>query len=46
MPEVCNAMETLLVHRSFSDRLDLIVKAFQNNDVQVKGCDRVGQWSN
>lgn len=41
MPEVCNAMETLLVHRSFSDRLAKIVKAFQDNDVEVKGCTKV-----
>lgn len=41
MPEVCNAMETLLVHHSFCDRLSQIIKAFQDNDVLVKGCDQI-----
>ena len=41
MPEVCNAMETLLVHHSFCDRLDQIIKAFEDNDVQMKGCAQI-----
>lgn len=41
MPSVCNAMETLLVHRSFESQLNTIIKAFQDNNVEVKGCDRV-----
>ncbi|MEM6755011.1 MAG: glutamate-5-semialdehyde dehydrogenase [Cyanobacteria bacterium P01_C01_bin.38] len=41
MPSVCNAMETLLVHRSFESELNTIIKAFQDNNVEVKGCDRV-----
>ncbi|MEM6401959.1 MAG: glutamate-5-semialdehyde dehydrogenase [Cyanobacteria bacterium P01_D01_bin.116] len=40
MPSVCNAMETLLIHRSFEPQLNTIIKAFQDNNVEVKGCDR------
>ncbi len=45
MPSVCNAMETLLVHCSFESQLNTIVKAFQDNNVEVKGCDRVRSYS-
>ncbi len=45
MPSVCNAMETLLIHRSFESQLNTIVKAFQDNNVEVKGCDRVRSYS-
>lgn len=38
MPEVCNSMETLLVHRSLTPQLDKIVAEFNANGVQVKGC--------
>ncbi|MEQ9369027.1 glutamate-5-semialdehyde dehydrogenase [Coleofasciculus sp. F4-SAH-05] len=38
MPEVCNSMETLLVHRAFTPELDKIVAEFRANDVKVKGC--------
>lgn len=38
MPEVCNSMETVLVHRSFTPQLDKIVAEFQANGVEVKGC--------
>lgn len=41
MPEVCNSMETLLVHRSFTPQLDKIVAEFNANGVQVKGCSVV-----
>ena len=41
MPEVCTAMETLLVHCSFSTHLHEIIEAFHNNDVKVKGCPGV-----
>lgn len=41
MPSVCNAMETLLIHSSFEPQLNTIIKAFQDNHVEVKGCARV-----
>ncbi len=40
MPEVCNAMETLLVHESLEPELARIVGAFQHCGVKVKGCER------
>ncbi len=40
MPEVCNAMETLLVHADREADLARIVEAFQANGVQVRGCAR------
>ncbi|AFY55319.1 glutamate-5-semialdehyde dehydrogenase [Rivularia sp. PCC 7116] len=41
MPSVCNAMETLLIHSSFESHLNTIIKAFQDNGVEVKGCERI-----
>lgn len=38
MPEVCNAMETLLVHEAQQDRLPDIVAAFRKHGVTVRGC--------
>ncbi len=40
MPEVCNAMETLLVDAALADRLGEIVGAFAANGVEVRGCER------
>jgi len=40
MPEVCNAMETLLVAEVTAGELPRIVEAFRRHDVVVKGCDR------
>jgi glutamate-5-semialdehyde dehydrogenase len=40
MPEVCNAMETLLVCKELSSELPRIVEAFRNSGVEVKGCER------
>ena len=39
MPEVCNAMETLLVAESLAHRLPQVVDAFRIWDVKVKGCE-------
>lgn len=41
MPEVCNAMETLLVHEGLSGALPEIAAAFRANGVVVKGCEAV-----
>jgi len=38
MPEVCNAMETLLVHREQASELPRIVSALKGAGVTVKGC--------
>ncbi len=40
MPEVCNAMETLLVHKDRTGDLPRIVGAFREAGVAVKGCPR------
>ena len=40
-PGVCNAMETLLVHRSFAEKhLGALVGALQNAGVSIRGCER------
>ena len=40
-PGVCNAMETLLVHRSFADKhLGALVSALQKAGVSIRGCER------
>ncbi len=39
-PGVCNAMETLLVHRDIADRfLPIMAERFSNVNVELKGCD-------
>ena len=38
MPEVCNAMETLLVHEAQRARLPEIIDAFRKHGVTVRGC--------
>ena len=38
MPEVCNAMETLLVHEAHAERLGEVVEAFRAHGVSVRGC--------
>ena len=38
MPEVCNAMETLLVHRAHAGELPRIVSALKDAGVTVRGC--------
>ena len=40
-PSVCNAIESLLVHRDIADRfLPLIAERFKEHDVKMYGCDR------
>ena len=40
-PGVCNAMETLLVHRSFAEQhLGKLVSALQSAGVSIRGCER------
>jgi glutamate-5-semialdehyde dehydrogenase len=39
MPEVCNAMETLLVSRSLRHELPSIVETFRRCGVAVRGCE-------
>ena len=40
MPEVCNAMETLLVAEAVTGELARIVQSFRQCGVAVKGCER------
>jgi len=40
MPEVCNAMETLLVSQQLSNEIPVIVKAFKQCGVTVRGCEK------
>jgi glutamate-5-semialdehyde dehydrogenase len=40
MPEVCNAMETLLVSRALCGELPRIVETLRNYGVTVRGCDQ------
>ncbi len=40
MPEVCNAMETLLVSQELAGELPRIVQAFRDAGVEVRGCRR------
>jgi glutamate-5-semialdehyde dehydrogenase len=40
MPEVCNAMETLLVAEALSGEMPRIVEAFRRCGVEVRGCER------
>ncbi|HIJ72612.1 MAG TPA: glutamate-5-semialdehyde dehydrogenase [Candidatus Hydrogenedentes bacterium] len=44
MPEVCNAMETLLVHHGLGKHLPQIIDAFRAQGVLVKGCPLTRQY--
>lgn len=40
--EVCNALETLLIHRKASEQLlPSLVKQFKENGVELRGCNRI-----
>jgi glutamate-5-semialdehyde dehydrogenase len=40
-PAVCNAMETLLVHKAIADKfLPIMIKKFKKADVEIKGDDK------
>ncbi|MFW5858724.1 MAG: glutamate-5-semialdehyde dehydrogenase [Planctomycetota bacterium] len=41
MPQVCNATESVLVHRDHAPQLPRIVAAFRDNGVTVRGCPAV-----
>lgn len=43
MPEVCNAMETTLIHSDCSEDIPALVSAFHQAGVTVKGCDKTIQ---
>jgi glutamate-5-semialdehyde dehydrogenase len=40
-PSVCNAAETLLVHRAAEDVLTPLVSALRSAGVEIRGCERV-----
>lgn len=40
MPEVCNALETVLVHQDWLENMPALIKAFQQEGVSVKGCKK------
>ncbi len=40
MPEVCNAMETLLISEAAAEHLPAVVEAFRREGVAVRGCPR------
>jgi glutamate-5-semialdehyde dehydrogenase len=41
MPEVCNAMETLLVCRDLSSQIPKFIEAFKHCGVEVRGCRKI-----
>jgi glutamate-5-semialdehyde dehydrogenase len=41
MPEVCNAMETLLVCRDLSSQIPKFIEAFKHFGVEVRGCREI-----
>lgn len=41
MPEVCNAMETLLVCRGLSSQIPKFIEAFKHFGVEVRGCREI-----
>ena len=45
-PGVCNAMETMLVHKGIADEfMPKVIKALQKADVEVRGCERTKKFS-
>lgn len=41
MPEVCNAMETLLICEDLSDEIPSFIDEFSRCEVEVRGCEKV-----
>ena len=45
-PGVCNATETLLVHKKIADTfLPLMLDDLQNHSVEIRGCEKTGSYS-
>ncbi|MCR8842907.1 glutamate-5-semialdehyde dehydrogenase [Paenibacillus sp. SC116] len=43
-PSVCNSMETLLIHRDYAvEQTQKLLQAFQERDVELRGCPRTQQ---
>ncbi|TVX92942.1 glutamate-5-semialdehyde dehydrogenase [Paenibacillus agilis] len=43
-PSVCNSMETLLIHRDYDvEQTQKLLQAFQERDVELRGCPRTQQ---
>ena len=42
-PSVCNALETLLVHKDIAETLPVIKAELDKKNVEIRGCDRTKQ---
>jgi glutamate-5-semialdehyde dehydrogenase len=44
-PGVCNAMETMLVHREIADRfMPKVITAMRENNVEIRGCEHTRKF--
>ena len=46
-PSVCNAIETLLIHKDIADKfLPLVKTALEDKEVELRGCERCHETCN